>query len=265
MMVSVSSRRIPLWTTGIVIAIIPLRCAVICTLSCNSVDMRAHSGSLGETRTEWQVLVGQYGPLFPMTDGVVRHICIRTYIATDSPTAAAPTSAEPTSAAPTSAPSTSTTISAAPTSAQTLLYYSTFNDDSDFDYSAGSDYVTFVTGDGNCMMDGNCARMAGTNPSCYLQTAPGVIDTTGYADILIVLKLTLNSWSSGSLLKVAWKMDPSHPTVYTLATYEHDDLTELSLQTLYYDLGSGSPAENNSNFAIYLSTYFDGNGMSGYR
>ena len=146
-----------------------------------------------------------------------------------------------------------------------MLYYSDFSDDNDFDYSAGPDYVTFVTGDGNCLGDGNCARMSGTNPGCYLQTAPGVIDTTGYMDISMVLKLTLTSWFSDSILTVAWKTDASSSSLITLGTYDHDDLTQNSLRTLYYELGSGSPAENNTNFAIYLKTYFSGTGTSEYR
>ena len=147
--------------------------------------------------------------------------------------------------------------------AQTRLYYSTFDDSSDFSYSAGTEYVTFVSGDGNCNGDGNCARMRGTNPKCYLQTLAGVIDTTGYADIRMVLKLTLNSWNSGSLLTVGWKTDASSGSFATLGTYDHDDMTLNSLQTLNYDLGSG--AENNANFAIYLTSFFNGNGTSGSR
>lgn len=144
--------------------------------------------------------------------------------------------------------------------AQTRLYYSTLNDSSDFHFSST---VDFVSNDVNCRGDGNCAKMSGTDPACYLQTMAGVIDTTGYADISIVLKLTLISWGSGSVLTVAWKTDASQASSNTLKTYDHDDLIQNSLQNLYYDLGSGSDAENNENFAIYLTTYFSGNGTSG--
>ena len=91
-------------------------CTVIYIFEHNFVDtLHVKSDLLSETAREWQVLVGQYGG--NITDGAVRHICIRTYIGTDSPTTYPtrdPTedpSIDPTTdpTAPTPSPTTSTT------------------------------------------------------------------------------------------------------------------------------------------------------------
>ena len=146
---------------------------------------------------------------------------------------------------------------AAVSSAPTSIYYSTFDDGSDFTYSTG--YVAITMGDSNCMGDGYCARMSATNPAAYLQTTSGIVSTVGYTDISVVLKLTVTSWAYGSLLTIAWKPDGSMPGYTTIATYVVDELTQNTLLTLGYSLDSS--AENMADFAIYITAYHDASGM----